>query len=424
MEPVMASAIQQSTSSQASVVSDRDVLQDYLGEIAYLPVLDPSEQIQLLQKMESAESSLRSHLAQIPEVARMLISQWETKRSRGLVTGSLSKWHRDGTDRNVNLLIDEAFGNILSALSDLDGLTSDDDARRRKTCRTKLAEASMSAEVALPLLLELLETLAGSKALKGDRHAKKALRNAIESRAQLADSKNLFVSHNLRLVIRCAKNYRNQGVPFLDLIQEGNLGLIRAVEKFDYRRGYKFSTYAIWWIDQSLVRSVATDPRIVRIPSPLIDQSRKLKQIEVAHRASCPGEPSSVDLITQLGFDSDELRRSLSSEISTQSLVGQTDSLTLEETLFDEEDDSLLGSFDHSALRDCVRDILPTLNEREQLILEARFGLWGNPPRSLRDIGQELGISRERVRQIERQALTRLQENERARSIAAEIGAL
>ena len=152
----MASAIQQSTSSQASVVSDRDVLQDYLGEIAYLPVLDPSEQIQLLQRMESAESSLRSHLAQIPEMARMLISQWETKRSRGLVTGSLSKWHRDGTDRNVNLLIDEAFGNILSALSDLDGLTSDDDAGRRKTCRAKLADASMSAEVALPLLLELL----------------------------------------------------------------------------------------------------------------------------------------------------------------------------------------------------------------------------------------------------------------------------
>ena len=277
------------------------------------------------------------------------------------------------------------------------------------------------------LFLEILEALEQSDRLLRNKHCKRSLGRAIEYRAQLTDSKNLFISHNLRLVIRCAKNYRHQNVPFLDLIQEGNIGLIRAVEKFDYRRGYKFSTYAIWWIEQSLVRSLMNDSRTVRVPSPLIDQRRKLKHIEGSQRAMSAAEPTAMDLIEKLGIDlndSDDLRRSLSAEVSTQALIGQTENLTIEETLAKEDGEEIIESIENHSLRQHFRQIIPTLPDREQRVIKARFGLSGDAPRSLNDIGMELGVSRERVRQIERHALEHLRENQMAQSIAVEVGCI
>jgi len=406
--------------------SPRDVLSDYLTDIADTSILDSEEQLRLFKRMEAAEASLRESVADIPEVARILLGRWSERRAQGRVTGALSRWHRDGSSRDVNKLIDEAFVGIESSLAALDLSRSRKDTNRRDL-RKALAQSVLGAEVALPLLLEILETLEDSEGPMRDKDSRKSLGLAIEHRAQLTDSKNLFINHNLRLVIRCAKNYRNQNVPFLDLIQEGNLGLIRAVEKFDYRRGYKFSTYAIWWIEQSLVRSVANDSRTVRIPSPLIDQKRKLRQIEHSGRASSAAELTPMDLIERLGIDpseSDDLRRSLSAEVSTQALVGRTESLTVEETLVKDDGDEIISSIDERVLNNCIRKIIPTLTEREQRVIEARFGLAGDAPRSLNDIGCELGVSRERVRQIEHHALEQLRENQMAQSIAFEVGCL
>ncbi len=410
----------------ASDRSSRDVLQDYLTDIADMSVLDSEEQLRLFKRMEAAEASLRESLAEIPEAARILLGRWSEKRAQGRVTGALSRWHRDGSSRDVNKLIDEAFVGIESSLLALDRSRSKK-ATDRRELRKALAQSVLAAEFALPLLLEILETLEDSEELMRDKDSSKSLLLAIEHRAQLTDSKNLFINHNLRLVIRCAKNYRNQNIPFLDLIQEGNLGLMRAVEKFDYRRGYKFSTYAIWWIEQSLVRSVATDSRTVRIPSPLIDQKRKLRQIEQSGRATSAAELTPMDLIERLEIDpsqSDDLRRSLSAEVSTQALVGRTENLTVEETLVKDDGDEIISSIDERVLNKCIRKIIPTLTEREQRVIEARFGLRGDAPRSLNDIGCELGVSRERVRQIEHHALEQLRENQVAQSIAFEVGCL
>jgi RNA polymerase primary sigma factor len=410
----------------ASERSPRDVLQDYLTDIADMSVLDSEEQLRLFKRMEAAEASLRESLAEIPQAARILLGRWSERRAQGRVTGALSRWHRDGSNRDVNKLIDQEFVGIESSLAALD-LCRSKKATDRRDFRKALAQSVLAAEVALPLLLDILETLEHSDGLVRDRDSRKSLRLAIEHRAQLTDSKNLFISHNLRLVIRCAKNYRNQNVPFLDLIQEGNLGLIRAVEKFDYRRGYKFSTYAIWWIEQSLVRSVATDSRTVRIPSPLIDQKRKLRQIEHSRRATNAAEPTTMDLIERLGIDpskSDDLRRSLSAEVSTQALVGRTENLTVEETLVKDDGDEIISSIDERVLNRCIQEIIPTLTDREQRVIEARFGLRGDAPRSLNDIGCELGVSRERVRQIEHHALEQLRQNQMAQSIAFEVGCL
>ena len=391
-----------------------------------MSVLESNEQLRLFKSMEAAELSLRESIAEIPEAAKILLGRWSERRAKGHVTGALSRWHRDGSNRDVNKLIDEAFVRMESLLAAFD-LPDSKIATDQPDLRTALAQCVLDAEVALPLLLEILETLEGSGRNLRDEHSQKSLHLAVEYRAQLTDSKSLFIIHNLRLVIRCAKSYRHQNVPFLDLIQEGNLGLIRAVEKFDYRRGYKFSTYAIWWIEQSLVRSVATDSRTVRIPSPLIDQRRKLRQIENGQRAASAAEQTPTDLIEKLGIDSsqsDDLRRSLSAEVSTQALVGRTENLTVEDTLAKHDGEEIISSIDERVLNQHLQRIIPTLTEREQRVIEARFGLRGGTPRSLSDIGSELGVSRERVRQIERHALEQLRENETARSIAVEVGCL
>ena len=422
----MGFALDAKAASDEQNQGERDLLRKYLGDIVEMSPLDSDEQIRLLKRMESAESLLRDALAAIPEVALALTHRWNERRARGLVTGALSKWHRDGTTRDLNALVDEAFEKIGSALVALDRSRSGD-ATDRRAAQVALEESVIGAEIALPLLLEILEGLSEFKSVRTNRSTRRFLENAIEARAQLSDSKNLFITHNLRLVIRCAKSYRNQGVPFLDLIQEGNIGLIRAVEKFDYRRGYKFSTYAVWWIEQSLIRSVANDSRTVRIPSPLLDQRRKLKVIEVHKRAVSAGEPSSLDLIEALGTceaDVHDLRRTLSAEISTQATVGRSNQITVEETLVRESESGITDAVDIHTLSEQLRQIIPSLGEREQRVIQARFGLWNDGPRTLRDISQELGLSRERVRQIEQSALKQLRNNLSAQSIASEMGCL
>lgn len=408
-----------------SALVERDPLQNYLNEVSDLPVLDPDEQNRLLRAMESAEEAFRSHLADIPEAAQLLVERWAERFAGRLVTGALSRWHRDGSGRDVNQLIDDAVANIQAALAALPTLQGQQPVNGGELAVSNLAKSVRDADFALPLIIEILEELTLPQTHLEGRHARAALRNAIKARAQLTDSKNLFVNHNLRLVIRVAKNYRNQGIPFLDLIQEGNLGLIRAVEKFDYRRGYKFSTYAVWWVEQALVRSVANDSRTVRIPSPLRDAQRKLKQHEQAQRASHAGEPQTSTLIEAIGISpdiADDLRRSLSNEISTQTPVSAIDTTTLEEKLANSDHENFFEFIDRDVIDRCVRDIVPTLCERERQVIEARFGLFGVEPQSLREIGDELGVSRERVRQIERSALQRLQKNELAQSIATELG--
>jgi RNA polymerase primary sigma factor len=414
------------TTLQERHSGEKNLLQNYLDDIVEMDVLDSDEQRRLLENMEAAEAALRHALAEIPASARILLRRWRARREQGLVTGALSRWHRDGTDRDCNRAIDDAFRAIEAALANVDAQnsTARRSSRRRREGRAALASRVLEAEVALPVLLEVLESLERLSATDREPADDDALDRALEQRARLTDSKNCFISHNLRLVIHCAKSYRSQGVPFLDLIQEGNLGLIRAVEKFDHRRGYKFSTYALWWIEQALIRAVANDSRTVRIPSPLLDRRRKLKQIEGRQRATSPAEPTLSDLIEQLGIpieEADDLRRSLAPELSTQALVGQTDKLTLEETLVDENHEEIGDVLDTHSLGMRFRSILPTLSERERRVLEARYGLGGDSPRTLREIGAELGVSRERVRQIETHALEQLRENPIAQAVAEHL---
>ncbi|CAM9308177.1 unnamed protein product [Discosporangium mesarthrocarpum] len=410
------------TTTQRALPQAPDVLQSYLDDIYDTPVLETGTQRELFEGMETAETDLRAALAEIPAAAEALLERWNEKRARGLVTGSLSRFHRDGQTRNANQQIDEALTTVAKRRKAL-GRAKDEAARSRAA--TRLAQAVLDAEIALPILMQIQDELGASRRRDLSRGDRRILRRANDARAQLTDLKNRFIRHNLRLVIRSAKGFRNRGVPFLDLIQEGNLGLIRAVEKFDITRGYKFSTYAVWWIEQALIRAVAQHSRTVRVPSPILDQQRALKRLEESRRAFSSEEPSVAELAERMGLepeDAADLERSLTSEISTHVPVAGTDDLWLEDTLEAPEDEDLDAEHDGAALRRTLADVLPALDDRAREVINARFGLSGEPSASLAQIGARLGVSRERVRQIERRALEQLRDHPVAAALGAEFG--
>ncbi|MDG2334198.1 MAG: sigma-70 family RNA polymerase sigma factor [Myxococcota bacterium] len=420
---------------------ERRPLESYFQEIGGTRTLKREEEVYLAKDLEAATAYLRESLYAIPCSARHVVERWDALRALSHTGAKLSESSGDEETGEIAARVERAVKQLRALLEDRvkkfeKGGDTYTPALQKLDAR--ISKDMHGAQLSLAVLVELRDTiLIRTKEMRRTRKRTKRLAelerevgvprkrmlelaNAVEdAHDQMTSVKNRFIEHNLKLVVAIAKDYRNLGLSFPDLIQEGNLGLIRAVEKFDHRRGFKFSTYAVWWIRQALVRAIQNHSRTIRLPSHVHDRLQRSQRVRAELTGKLGRDPTPAELAPALGSDTDSLEAldRLSREaISLESNVAGTEK-RLEDFVPDQGASLPDGGIDDDRMRTGVGTLIGALTPREQLILRLRYGLAGEEEHTLEQIGQSLGLSRERVRQLEARALKKLRETQPAQRL-------
>jgi RNA polymerase sigma factor (sigma-70 family) len=419
------------TNEEFDAGRERRPLESYFQEIGGTRTLRREEEVILAKDLEAATQELRGALYSIPFAARHVVARWDALRALSHTGAKLSESVGDEETGEIAARVERAVKRLRTHLVERDKLGRRPSGKALQRVDARVARDMHAAQLSLAVLAELRDRVIRlademrrarrkSRKLDGlEAEAGLSRDDLIERVCVVCDAhermtivKNRFIEHNLKLVVAIAKDYRNLGLSFPDLIQEGNLGLIRAVEKFDHRRGFKFSTYAVWWIRQALVRAIQNHSRTIRLPSHVHDRLQRSQRVRAELTGKLGRDPTLQELAPALGTDAESLESldRLSREaISLESSVAGTEK-RLEDFVADSTASIPDGGIDADRMRSGVGALIGCLTAREQLILRLRYGLGGEEEHTLEQIGQSLGLSRERVRQLEARALKKLRE--------------
>jgi len=398
-----------SRGGRASDPNLRGARESYMRRIQKIPVLDREQARDLAHAIRREQRRFERALHEVPGVALLLLERWGERRRAGRVTAPLSRHCRDGSGRDWSGIIDAHFQRLeaLVALSPVP--------------HARVAALLNDVELDFRLLCDVYQELCSRAKADLAERRRPGVANAAGSENLSRAGRSYrnywrllwsFANHNLRLVAKCANRFYGSGVPIMDLIQEGNIGLLRAIEKFDPDRGFAFSTYAVWWIQQTMIRAIQNQRRTVRIPSHICELQMRYRNASDAITRKLGREPVPDELAAELDVSLEqveELEATLAPIRSLHVPVQGCGSIPLENVLPDDKASDPIDGIGRENLRRAVGDLLSTLGTRERKIVAWRFGLDDDgTPVTLNEIGRRLGISRERVRQIEYSALCHL----------------
>lgn len=381
---------------------DDTILDDDLDSIEIEPTNLNQEQV-LLDDVKLDAEALETDedlLEGIPEEELKAVGDVQLPKVSRRTSSSRGR-RRAGSDANVTMLTGDPVRMYLKEIGKVPLLTASEE-----------IDLAMKIEAGVAATEELER--AEEEGIELDRHELRRL-SRIEQVG--LDAKTQLIEANLRLVVSIAKRYVGRGMLFLDLIQEGNLGLIRAVEKFDYKKGFKFSTYATWWIRQAITRAIADQARTIRIPVHMVETINKLVRIQRQLLQELGREPTPEEIGEEMGITADRVReiQKISQEpVSLETPIGEEEDSQLGDFIEDNEAVVPPDAASYAMLRKQLAEVLDTLPERERKVITLRYGLEDGHQRTLEEVGREFGVTRERIRQIESKTLAKLRHPSRS----------
>lgn len=381
----------------------------------------------LLEKAKSVNNEITfgeigSYLSELQLDKDMIDEIYEIIESKGIsILDSREPTNNElEAEMDLELDLDDDMDDFLSIDIDDDDINTEEDEKKsgviiKSTGEIEVNDSAKNIPTDDPVRMYFKE-IGKVPLLSADEERDLAIR--IENGDE--EAKKKLCESNLRLVVSIARRYLNRGLSFLDLIQEGNLGLIKAVEKFDYTKGYKFSTYATWWIRQAITRSIADQARTIRIPVHMVETINKLIRISRQLLQEYGREPTSEEIAKEMGISVEKVReiKKISQDpVSLETPIGEEEDSHLGDFIPDEDIPSPVDAAAYSMLQKQLREVLDTLSEREKKVLILRFGLDDGRPRTLEEVGKEFNVTRERIRQIEAKALRKLRHPSRSKKL-------